>query len=88
MQPTTIQAIEYARETDTPVIVAANKIDRDSSPEALRRVGQQLLEHGLQVEEFGGEVPMVGVSATKRLNLNDLRDAVPLQASCERGSEV
>ena len=80
VQPTTVQAIEYAREMGAPVIVAANKIDRDGSEAARLRLGQQLLEAGLQVEEFGGEVPMIGISATQRTNLDQLREAVLLQA--------
>lgn len=49
VQPTTIQAIEYAREMELPVVVVANKIDRDGSDAALQRISGQLLSHGLQV---------------------------------------
>ncbi|KAL3904909.1 MAG: hypothetical protein SGPRY_011109, partial [Prymnesium sp.] len=80
VQPTTIQAIDYAREMELPVVVVANKIDRDGSDAALQRISGQLLSHGLQVEELGGEAPLVGVSAIKGTNLDLLREQLLLQA--------
>lgn len=80
VQPTTVQAIEFAREMGVPLVVAANKIDRVGAEEGKQKVMMQLLEHGVAVEEMGGEVPLVGVSATKRLFLDELKEAVLLQA--------
>ena len=80
VQPTTLQAIEYARDTNSPIVVAANKMDREGAQEGLQMVMRQLLEQGIVTEEQGGEVPLVGVSALKRMNLEDLREAILLQA--------
>ena len=80
IQPTTVQAIEYARETGSPLVVAANKMDRPDADQLLRELQVQLLEHGVVPEEMGGDTPIVGISATKRLNLSALREAVLLQA--------
>ena len=80
VQPTTVQAIEYARATGSPLVVAANKMDRPDASKLLAQVTQELLEHGVVPEAMGGEVPVVGVSATKRLHLDELREAILLQA--------
>jgi len=61
-----------------PIIVAINKIDRpDAKPD---RVRQELLQHELVVEELGGEVLDIEVSATKKTNLDKLEEAILLQA--------
>ena len=70
VQPTTIQAIEFARDMNLPIVVAANKIDRPDAEKQLTKLKSQLLEYGIVPEELGGEVPVVGVSATKRINLD------------------
>lgn len=80
VQPTTAQAIQYAHSTNAPIVVAANKIDRDGAQDGVARVAQQLLQYGVAIEDMGGEVPLVGVSAKKRMHLDDLREAVLLQA--------
>ena len=80
VQPTTVQAIEFARETGAPLVVAANKIDREGGLKGVELIGRQLLEHGVIAEEFGGDVPLVGVSARRGTNLDALRDAILLQA--------
>ncbi len=80
VQPTTVQAIEYARATDAPLVVAANKIDKPDAERQLSKLTSQLLEHGVVAEEMGGETPVLGVSATKRIGLDELREAVLLQA--------
>ncbi len=72
------QHIGAYRVTLVPIIVAINKIDRpDAKPE---RVRQELLQHELVVEELGGEVLNVEVSATKKTNLDKLEEAILLQA--------
>jgi translation initiation factor IF-2 len=74
----TVEAIRHAKAAGVPIIVAINKIDRpDAKPE---RVRQELLQHELVVEELGGEVLDVEVSATKKSNLDKLEEAILLQA--------
>jgi translation initiation factor IF-2 len=78
VMPQTREAINHARAAEVPIIVAINKIDKpDSKPE---RVKQELTEHGLVAEEWGGDTTMVEVSAKKRLNLEELLEMVLLQA--------
>ncbi|HUK60990.1 MAG TPA: translation initiation factor IF-2 [Stellaceae bacterium] len=74
----TIEAIRHARAAGAPLIVAINKMDRpDAKPE---RVRQELLQHEIVVEEMGGEVLDVEVSATKKTGLERLEEAILLQA--------
>ncbi|HEV2300979.1 MAG TPA: translation initiation factor IF-2 [Stellaceae bacterium] len=74
----TVEAIRHARAAKVPIIVAINKIDK---PEARPdRVRQELLQHEIVVENLGGEVLDVEVSATKRSNLDKLEEAILLQA--------
>jgi translation initiation factor IF-2 len=74
----TVEAIRHAKAAEAPIIVAINKIDRpDARPE---RVRQELLQHDIVVEELGGEVLAVDVSALKKTNLDKLEEAILLQA--------
>jgi translation initiation factor IF-2 len=74
----TVEAIRHAKAADVPIIVAINKMDRpDAQPD---RVRQALLQHELVVEELGGEVLDVEVSALKKTNLDKLEEAILLQA--------
>jgi translation initiation factor IF-2 len=74
----TVEAIRHAKAAQVPIIVAINKIDRpDAKPE---RVRQELLQHELVVEELGGDVLDVEVSALKKTNLDKLEEAILLQA--------
>ncbi|HEY6521178.1 MAG TPA: translation initiation factor IF-2 [Roseiarcus sp.] len=78
VMPQTIEAIRHAKAAKAPIIVAVNKIDK---PEAdPQRVMQELLQHDVQVEAFGGDTLAVEVSATKGTNLNRLLEAIALQA--------
>jgi translation initiation factor IF-2 len=78
VQPQTLEAISHARAAQVPIIVAINKIDKPGSqPE---RVKQQLAEHGLVPEEWGGDTPMVQVSALTRRNLDALLEMILLVA--------
>ena len=78
VMPQTIEAIRHAKAAKAPIIVAINKIDK---PEANpQRVMQELLQHDVQVEEFGGETLAVEVSAIKQINLDKLLEAIALQA--------
>lgn len=56
-----VQAIEYAKGTGAPIVVAINKMDRDGASLEYPKVVQQLLNHGVVPEDMGGEVPFVGV---------------------------
>src|SRR5215469_13360312 len=74
----TVEAIRHAKAADVPIIVAINKIDRpDARPD---RVRQELLQREIVVEELGGEVLDVEVSALKKTNLDKLEEAILLQA--------
>ena len=78
IMPQTIEAINHAKAAGVPIIVAINKIDRDTAdPE---RVKQQLTEYGLVTEEWGGDTICVPVSAKKQINLDQLLEMVLLQA--------
>ena len=78
VMPQTIEAIRHAKAAKAPIIVAVNKIDK---PEAdPQRVMQELLQHDVQVEAFGGDTLAVEVSATKKINLDKLLEAIALQA--------
>ncbi len=74
----TIEAIRHAKAANAPIIVAINKIDKpDANPD---RVRQELLQHEIVVEKMSGEVLDVEVSATKKINLDKLEEAILLQA--------
>ena len=74
----TIEAINHAKVAKVPILVAINKIDRpDADPD---RVRKELLQHELVVEEMGGEVLAIEVSAKEKTNLNKLEEAILLQA--------
>jgi translation initiation factor IF-2 len=78
VMPQTIEAISHAKAAKVPMVVAINKIDK---PDAnADRVKQELLSHDVVLEDFGGEVQGVPVSATKHTNLDKLIEAVQLQA--------
>jgi translation initiation factor IF-2 len=78
IMPQTVEAIDHAKAAGVPIVVAVNKCDLpDANPRMTR---QRLMEHGIVVEDFGGEVLAVDVSATKKTNLDKLLEAVVLQA--------
>jgi translation initiation factor IF-2 len=78
VMPQTIEAINHAKAANVPIIVAINKIDRaDADPS---RVKRELLQREVVAEEMGGDVQVVEVSATQRLNLDKLDEAILLQA--------
>ncbi len=78
VMPQTVEAIAHAKAAHVPIIVAINKIDKpDAKPE---RVRSELLQYGIQVESLGGDTLEVEVSATQRINLDKLLDAISLQA--------
>jgi len=78
VMPQTIEAIEHCKDAKVPIIVAVNKMDR---PDAnADRVLQQLSQHGLVPEEWGGDTVAVKISALKRQGLDELLDMILLQA--------
>lgn len=78
IMPQTIEAINHIRAANVPFIVAINKIDL---PEAnALRVKTDLLQQEVQVEEMGGDVQCVEISATKKIGLDKLEEAILLQA--------
>lgn len=78
IMPQTVEAINHAKAAKVPIIVAINKIDL---PDAnVWQVKQDLLQHELVVEEMGGDVLAVEVSAKKKMNLDKLLETILLQA--------
>ncbi len=78
IMPQTIEAISHAKAAGVPIIVAINKIDLPGANPG--KVKQDLLQHEVVVEEMGGEVQTVEVSAKKKTNLDKLEEAILLQA--------
>ena len=78
VMPQTIEAINHAKAAETPIIVAVNKCDKpDSDP---NKVLTDLLQHEIVVEAMSGETQSVNVSALKRMGLEELTEAISLQA--------
>ncbi|HEX6071970.1 MAG TPA: translation initiation factor IF-2 [Sphingomicrobium sp.] len=78
LKPQTVEAINHTKAAGVPMIVAINKIDK---PEAKpQKVREELLQHEVIVEDMGGDVQDVEVSATKKTNLDKLLEAIQLQA--------
>ena len=78
VMPQTIEAIDHAKAAQVPIVVAVNKIDRpDANPD---RVRTELVNHGLQPEEWGGETIFEDVSAKAKQNLDGLLKSILLQA--------
>lgn len=78
LKPQSIEAINHAKAAGVPIIVAINKVDKEGANP--QRVRERLLEHELVVEEMGGDVQNVEVSALKKTGLDKLLDAIALQA--------
>ncbi|MCI7109598.1 MAG: translation initiation factor IF-2 [Treponema sp.] len=78
VMPQTLEAISHAKDAKVPIIVAVNKCDKpEANPD---RVKTQLSEHGLTPEEWGGDTQYVHISALKGEGIDDLLDAILLQA--------
>ncbi len=78
VMPQTVEAIDHAKAAAVPIIVAVNKIDLPgANPQKIR---QELSQHGLQPEEWGGKNIFVDVSAKKRLNIDQLLEMIVLQS--------
>jgi translation initiation factor IF-2 len=78
VMPQTIEAISHARNAGVPIIVAVNKIDLPGAEPG--KIKQDLLQHGVVAEDFGGEVLAADVSAKKGTGVPDLLEKILLQA--------
>lgn len=81
VKPTTIEAINHAKDAGVPIIVAINKIDKPNAD--IERVKGELAGHGLQAEGWGGTVPMVPCSAVTKAGIQELLETVLLVAELE-----
>ena len=78
VMPQTIEALNHAQAANVPIVVAVNKIDKESAnPDKIR---QQLTEYNLIAEEYGGDTMFVNVSATQKTGIDELLEAVLLTA--------
>ena len=78
IMPQTIEAISHAKNAGVPLVVAINKIDLPTAN--VQKVKQDLLSHGVVLEEFGGTTLMTPISAKKGTNIDALLDQILLQA--------
>lgn len=81
VKPQTVEAIKIIEETETPFVVAINKVDKETAN--VQRVKQDLVEKNVLVEEWGGKVPMVEVSAKTGQGIDALLDMILLVAEME-----
>ncbi|HTU11254.1 MAG TPA: translation initiation factor IF-2 [Allosphingosinicella sp.] len=78
LRPQTIEAINHTKAAGVPMIVAINKIDKGGAN--AQKIREELLQHEVVVEDMGGDVQDVEVSALKKTNLDKLLEAIQLQA--------
>jgi translation initiation factor IF-2 len=81
VKPQTTEALNHAQAAGVPIVVAVNKVDKEGADP--QRVRAQLTEYGLVAEEFGGDTQFVDVSATKRIGIENLLEAIVLTADAE-----
>ncbi|HLY32002.1 MAG TPA: translation initiation factor IF-2, partial [Ktedonobacterales bacterium] len=81
VMPQTVEAIDHARAAQVPIIIALNKIDKpNANPDFVK---QQLADHDVVIEEFGGDVICVPVSAKKNIGIADLLEMILLVADIQ-----
>ncbi|MEI0517926.1 translation initiation factor IF-2 [Brachyspira murdochii] len=78
VMPQTIEALNHAKEANVPIIVAVNKMDLPNA--SMDKVKASLSEYGLTPEEWGGDTQYIGVSALTKQGINELLEAIILQA--------
>ncbi len=81
VKPQTVEAINFAKSANAKIIVAINKIDREGAD--VDRTKADLSNHGLQPEEWGGDITMVPISAKQNQNLDELVDMILLTSDIE-----
>lgn len=81
VRPQTIEVINRAKFTNTPLIVAINKIDKENAN--VMKTKQELAEHGVLTEEWGGKTIAVEISAKQKVGIDQLLEMVLLQAEVE-----
>ena len=81
VMPQTLEAIQHARAAEVPIVVAVNKIDRENAD--VNRVLQQLAEHGLVPESWGGDTIVCEISALQEIGIDELLDNVLVVAELE-----
>ncbi len=81
VMPQTVEAIDHAKAAQVPIVVAVNKVDKPEADPA--RVRQQLSDHGLLPEEWGGDTVFVDVSAKARTNLDGLVEMILLTSDVQ-----
>jgi len=81
VKPQTVEVINRAKFTNTPLIVAINKIDKENAN--VPRAKQELAEHGVLSEEWGGKTPVIALSAKTGEGITDLLEMILLTAEVE-----
>jgi translation initiation factor IF-2 len=81
VMPQTVEAINHAKAAGVPIIVAINKIDREQAD--VPRTKQQMMQAGVIITEFGGEVEFVEVSAREKIGLEDLLETIIVVAEVQ-----
>ncbi|GFN36452.1 translation initiation factor IF-2 [Tepidimicrobium xylanilyticum] len=81
VMPQTVEAINHAKAANVPIIVAVNKIDKPTAN--VDRIKQELVEHGLVPEEWGGDTICVPVSALKKEGIDELLEMILLVAEMQ-----
>lgn len=81
VRPQTIEVINRAKFTNTPIIVAINKVDKENAN--VMKTKQELAEHGILTEDWGGKTIAVEISAKQKIGIDKLLEMVLLQAEIE-----
>jgi translation initiation factor IF-2 len=81
VMPQTVEALDHARAAEVPIVVAVNKVDKESADPS--RVRQQMVERGVVPSEWGGDTEFVDVSAKAKTNLDTLLETILLVADLE-----
>jgi translation initiation factor IF-2 len=86
VMPQTVESINHAKAADVPLLVAVNKVDKPgANPD---KVQQMLLQHNVQTEAYGGNVPAVNVSAKTKVGLDELLETILLMADMKELTAV